>query len=98
MMSPIYATRCKEARAIPVHDTSSCAFGRRPKTLGQRVGTHQLESMARLMPVYFLHIQLAHKVDRFLRNHLAWYHDWKAGRVRNDEVGGNKIGPILHPA
>ncbi len=63
--------------------------------LGQGIGAHQLQSFGGVVAVDLLHIQLAHEVDRFLRDHLARHHDREAGRIRDDEVGGDQFGPVL---
>src|SRR5262249_18397164 len=39
----------------------------------------------------------AHEVDRLLGDDLPGHHDREAGRIRNDEIGGDEIGAALQP-
>ena len=71
---------------------------RRSRALRQRFGTHQLQALGRVVAVDLLHIELAHEVDRFLRDDLPGHHDREAGRIRNDEVGRDQIGTVLQAA
>ena len=63
--------------------------------LRQRVSTHELQPLGRVVTVDFLHIELAHEVDRFLCDHLAGHHDREARRIRYDEVGGDQFRTLF---
>ena len=56
-----------------------------PPDRSQRLGLISFRPKASVA-VDFLHIELAHEVDGFLRNHLARHHDRKARRIGNHEV------------
>src|SRR5687768_2176549 len=53
--------------------------------LAKYCGLEQLEPEGRVVPVDFLHVELAHELDGVRRDHLARHHDREAGRVGDHE-------------
>src|SRR4051794_30346300 len=80
---------------------NSALSARRPSVAGlaawaaEAFGFQHLHAARGLVPVDFLHIELAHEGDRLGRDHLAGDHDGEPGRVRNDEIGGDERRAVL---
>src|SRR6185437_7944726 len=54
----------------------------------QRLRVHELQPLRGVVAMNFLHIELAHEVNRILGDDLPGHHDREAWRIRDDEVGG----------
>src|SRR5438067_846036 len=59
--------------------------------LRQSLRTDEFQALRGVITMDLLHIELAHEINGFLRDDLAGHHDWKAGRIRNDESGGDQL-------
>src|SRR5258706_12696830 len=63
----------------------------------QSLRAHELQALRGVVAVDFLHIELAHEIDGFLRDDLTGHHDREAGRILNHEIGRNRFAAALPP-